>query len=475
MGFDCPIYPVCCLRKNKKHQTENCMMKFIASMILIRLKKHLLLVISLSALIVGGIAAFPWPYLSASNTILGFCLLPFVLFTCGRPRFNFIYLLAAVIFGGIGYIYHVRAFYFLSLAFYMIFVFDLTLGKINSLLLFLTVVMSPVFTQISVIIGFPVRLYLSQWSGNILEWAGLNIKVEGNTMLVDSYDFTVDEACMGLSMLSISVLMGIFILAHQYKATKLRLPIKYLSLFFLVLLALNIVCNLLRILVIVVFRILPTDPWHEIIGILCLIFYVVIPLYFLSITMIKKLGQPPLDNSTIKFSFTLPFKALTVALSIILMVIGFTINPGKTNNTIHYADVKLVGMRPIELEGGITKLLNEDILIYVKPIPEFFTSEHTPLLCWKGSGYTFKNIDQILIGNRQIYSGVLSKNNDLLYTAWWYTNGELQTIDQLTWRSKMLVDQKRFCLVNVTARDEVTLHRYLISMFNSNKLIISKL
>ena len=105
------------------------------------------------------------------------------------------------------------------------------------------------------------------------------------------------------------------------------------------------------------------------------------------------------------------------------MVVGFTITPGKATATIPYADVELSGMTPVNMEGGITKLLSDDLLIYVKPIPEFFTSEHTPLLCWKGSGYSFKNVDKVFFGRHQFYQGILIKGVDILYTAWWYTNG----------------------------------------------------
>lgn len=451
------------------------MMKFVLSMFLIRVKKHRLLILLLITLIIGGAWAFPLSYLASSNTILGLCLLPFVLVISGPPRFNFFYFLAAVIFAAIGYFYHVRTFYFLALAFHMIFIFELALGRLNSLVFFLIVVMSPVFMQIAVIIGFPIRLYLSQWSGNILKWAGLDIQIEGNTMLVDGFDFTVDEACMGLSMLSISILMGIFIQTYQYKTTKLRLSLAYLLLFFLALFVLNIVCNLLRIILLVFFKILPTDPWHETIGIFCLILYVMIPLYYLSKAMIENFGQSGFDRSLSTFSFTRPVKTLVVVLSMILMIIGFTINAGKASDSTPHADVTLAGTRSIELEGGITKFLTEDILIYVKPIPEFFTSEHTPLLCWKGSGYTFKNINKVFIADKQIYSGVLIKNNDILYTAWWYTDGEFRTIDQLTWRSKMLLEQKPYCLVNVTAKDKQTLQLHLTSILNRNTLTINKL
>jgi len=96
--------------------------------------------------------------------------------------------------------------------------------------------------------------------------------------------------------------------------------------------------------------------------------------------------------------------------------------------------------------------------------------EHTPLLCWKGSGYKFKSIKEIIINGNKIYSGQLIKPGSQLYTAWWYYNGEIQTIDQLDWRIRMIKGEEKFCLINVTAKDEISLNKNLNLIFK-NKLL----
>ena len=40
----------------------------------------------------------------------------------------------------------------------------------------------------------------------------------------------------------------------------------------------------------------------------------------------------------------------------------------------------------------VLKFSNDTSLIYVKPIPHFYSAEHNPLICWNGSGYHFKKI-----------------------------------------------------------------------------------
>jgi hypothetical protein len=108
--------------------------------------------------------------------------------------------------------------------------------------------------------------------------------------------------------------------------------------------------------------------------------------------------------------------------------------------------------------------VSNDLLVYIKPIPEFFTGEHTPLMCWKGSGYDFKSIQKQRVEEREIYTGLLARNQEILHTAWWYSDGEMETIDQFTWRGRMLTNNRKFCLVNVTAPTEALLQQTVIAM-----------
>lgn len=435
-------------------------------------KENQLLLLLMGVVLVGAVAAFPLSYLSTSNGLLGICLLPYAVFIGGSSRFNFYYFLGAVLFGIIAYYFHVKIFYFLSLAFYFIFLLELFLGKANSLILFLIVLLSPVFQQVTVILGFPIRLQLSQWAGEALKIAGMNIQVQGNIMLLDGFDFSVDEACIGLSMLSISLLMGVFIIAFQYRTSKRRLSLKHLSLFFIAVFALTIISNLMRIIILVIFKILPTNPLHEMIGILCLVLYVMLPLYFLGRWMVFRFGKP-MDPSFTKVNMPSFAWFSLLATSVLLMIVGFTIPSGIAIADANYAIVKFNNTVPQDIEGGVTKIMSNDLLIYIKPIPTFFSGEHTPLICWKGSGYQFKSIRKERIAGREIFCGVLQKGNESLHTAWWYTNGNINTIDQLTWRTAMMKTQKRFCLVNVTAKNQMELIKKLTIIFTANQLIIN--
>jgi exosortase N len=435
------------------------------------LRKYSLLIVLIVIVIAVAFVVFPVSYLSSSNVWLGICLFPFVIFTHDRPRFNPSYFLAILMFGVLTYAYHLRIFYFLTVIFYIIFLIEFFIGRVNPLILFLTVLMSPIFLQVAVTLGFPIRLYLSQWAGNSLALVGVNIQVEGNLMVVNGFDFSVDEACMGLNMLAISMLMGVLIIAHQYIVRRQKLSIFQLSTFFLTVFVLNIMSNLFRIILIVLFKILPEDPLHDVVGIACLFVYVMLPLYFIGRWMVYRFGRS-FQRSSIERPVTWNNVLFVCMLALFLAAIGFTINPGRRTSEIPYAAVTLQGTQSIHLKDGITKMVNDDLLVYVKPIPDFFSGEHTPLLCWKGSGYQFKCIRKERIGGQDVYCGILVKNEKLLHTAWWYTNGKKQTIDQFTWRREMMQGGRRFCLVNVTAQNASVLKKNLTSIFKNNLLVI---
>lgn len=435
-------------------------------------RQYYLLIALAGMMLIGGALAFPLSYVSNSNVLIGFCLLPFVVYIQGRVRVNYLYLVIMLLFGMLSYKFNVKIFYFFTLGFYCIFLIEWLIGKVNALALFLIAFMSPFFEQVAVIMGFPLRLQLSQWAGGLLSVAGMDVQVEGNMMLLNGASFTVDEACMGLHLLSISMLMGVFIMAHRYRATTHQLNFLYLSAFFLTVLFLNVISNLFRIVILVAFNVLPENPMHDFIGILCLVVYVMIPLYFMSQWMITRFSQHIIKGSHQPF-FSIRKKVALTALAIAIMAVGTQINQQRFRAKPAHAKVSLANIQPIEMDDGITKMFDEQMLLYVKPIPEFFSGEHTPLICWKGSGYHFEGIKKSTVSGHEIYTGKLVKPHAQLYTAWWYDNGEVKTIEQFNWRLRMFRGEPDFCLINVTAQDETTLRERLKSIFDNCLLTIN--
>jgi exosortase N len=432
---------------------------------------HILAILVLAGL-VGGALAFPANFLSNTNTIIGICLLPFAIFFGRERRFNYVYFILLVLFGVLAYSYNVRTFYFFTIAFYILLLLEKFVGSINPVILFLIAIMSPFFHQVSVILGFPVRLQLSRWAGNLLGAAGFDVQVEGNLMVLNGSTFSVDDACMGLSMLSISMLMAVAALTHHYRTRELHLNFLQLSVFFITVFALNVISNLLRIMTLVIFKIPPEDPMHDVIGIMILIIYVVVPLYLFSRTITIRFGRAP-QHTGETTSTSRKTKSMFTALAVVLLLLSVRLNEQtKTILNIPYANVEMPRVQVVKMDKGITKMHNDQILVYVKPIPEFFTGEHTPLLCWAGSGFKFQGIKKCIVDGNEIYYGKLEKPGENLFTAWWYTNGEIITVNQWEWRLTMLRGGEKFCLINVTSKDEKSLNENIKMIFENKWLTI---
>jgi exosortase N len=417
-------------------------------------------VLGLILCLTGAMEAFPLSFISKSNVWIGLCLLPLVMRVRDRPRLNYAYLVCMVLLGIAGGYYGARTFYFLTLMFYLLLITERYYGRLDSIVWFLLLFMSPFFHQIAVIIGFPVRLILSAWAGSLMTWAGADVEVQGNLMTVQGASFAVDDACMGLNMVSISMLAGVFAVAYQGRRDQKKLSLPALLGFFLIVFCFNLVSNLLRIITLVTFRIGPDNFLHETLGLVCMAVYVFVPVFFLSRWWLGRWGRP---WSPVTPDVTPPatlFSMGLVALAGVLLIMGVSIGRRKTSYVAQPpAKIELSGFTPTALKDGVTKFENAAALVYVKPIPEFFSSEHTPLFCWKGSGYTFKSIAEDTVNQAPIYRGVLVRGGSKLYTAWWYTNGSTHTISQAQWRWRMLQGERRFCLINVTAANADTLSR----------------
>jgi exosortase N len=134
------------------------------------------------------------------------------------------------------------------------------------------------------------------------------------------------------------------------------------------------------------------------------------------------------------------------------------------------AAVAVDGYKTERVTTEIVKLQNSQSLIYVKNIPGFFSADHHPMICWKGSGYSFKQMQLETIGGQQVYTALLINGKEQLYTSWWYDNGIERTVEQMIWRRKMLVGGRPFSVVNVTAGNKQQLMREIGDIIRSNRL-----
>ncbi len=414
-------------------------------------RTYLLLVAGL--IVIVSAIAFPLTFVARSNVVIGILLMPFVVIPVSSRRINWLYLLLSILFIAATWHFHVRMFFFFGMGFLFLFLFEKEIGAADPLMLILMLLMSPFFWQVSSILGFGFRMQLSAWAGNILSSIGTNIVVEGNTMMVDGNAFTVDDACAGLSMLSTSLLMGVFILMYHQRQNKMRVSWLNVIVFFVVLLTLNLIANLFRIIMLVIFKIWPDHFMHDTVGLITLGVYVLMPLYFSARWFVRRFGRETrAEWSRVKITEgVVSYGSITV---LVLFATAIHLQSVRSQSTPVATTASFSGLQPVGMKDGITKFTNERSLIYVKPIPEFFSGEHTPLLCWRGSGYRFEKVVETVVEGRTIYTGVIRKGKDRLYTAWWYSNGDRETLSQWEWRWRMLRYQESFFLVNITSSSQ---------------------
>lgn len=316
---------------------------------------------------------------------------------------------------------------------------------------------SPIFTMVSSIIGFPLRLKLTYWSSEILNLCIQNCSAEGNQLVINQQPFIIDEACAGLHMLLAGFVFAVLLVEHFKKKHQQTLSMLALFSFYGFVLISIITNNIIRICMLVLFKIFPENSMHYGIGIIGFIVYTMIPTYFVLKYLFKKFGK---DINTKQTTTSNIQQKVSYALFITIITIGTYTMIFEQNKMQPVADLPIQYLSHYEKENldyDIVKYKNNNELIYVKPMPYFFSSEHNPLYCWKGSGYKMKQFKKHILGSNTIFIGDIVKNNSTIHTAWFYSNGKICTTEQLEWRWKSFIHQEPFYLISVSSSSKTSL------------------
>ncbi len=420
-------------------------------------------------------------YLRSDLTFLaGLLLLPAVTLVrqpgVGGWRFG----LLAVACAGLALVIPARTFHFLTLAFSALFVFENWKGKINAAPVLVVLLLTAVVKTMSIILGFGIRLELSHLAAQVLRLAGWAAQAEGNVIVFEGRPFSVDPVCMGLQMVDISFLFCFFLLALFERRLGKRLPWPALLGVLAATAGLNVAFNFLRILLLVVGNIPPETVGHDLVGLIGLVLYVFIPLWWgirwayrqWGITGLKEQLEErdmPIFIGKARRQWVIASFWLQLSSTALVAFFAFTQHGASPEHVgTEYPAITPVGV-PVScvaqpLADGVVKYTSDSMLIYIKPIRGFYSTEHSPLICWAGSGYQFGQVWEATDGKTHYYAGLLEKGSDQLYTAWWYDNGQTRTISQTRWRWLDLGGAAGFSLVNVTARDKEVFERQVQHM-----------
>jgi exosortase N len=383
---------------------------------------------------------------------------------------NFKYAFLSGIFLTLAIITGVKTFYFFTIGLAMLFAIESMAGAIGYQPLYLLGLLSPTFAYFNNMLGFPVRLKLSEWAGYILQSIGYKNEVAGNIIVLNGTEFSVDPACVGLKMIAFSLLAGLLIMAYFQKFS--RKPFSFLTStgILAIVIVLNIFANLIRIVTLTIFKILPNNPLHEILGTICFLVYVIAPTYFLIKRISALIPERSITEKTSKNTNPNKILLINILLAIIITIAGFRFLGNQQTSAAHLPSISLQGYSGKVVGEDILKFEKSGLLVYIKPLSRFYGAEHNPMICWVGSGYQFRKINKEKIEGKEIYTGILKKGNDTIYAAWWFDSGKHKTNSQLDWRWRALKGEN-FSLVNVNSENPEILKWEIRNLLKTNAFI----
>ena len=335
-------------------------------------------------------------------------------------------------------------------------------GKVNPILLVHGALLSPLFNYFNTLVSFPLRMKISAVVGQALSWAGYDASIEGNLVIIGNEEFLIDKACMGLYMLGYSLLFGTLILAHFSRRRVIKqskLIALYATLILLVLTG-----NLVRVTLLVIFRIPPEYWFHEGLGLMVFLCYILFPFYLL----VSKTHTLNPENSRSQ-----PAPRTLKQVPLVMVALAFVALCWKNANR-HEKEVssnqvvQLAGYQREALKNGVVKFSDHRSLIYVKPPVPPYRADHNPMICWQGSGYDFGKVYTQKFGELLVNLAELKKGDETLYTSWWFDTGDYRTGSQWGWRWEAFKSNKAFYLVNLTCTTKNNLSETLQSLLREN-------
>ena len=308
---------------------------------------------------------------------------------------------------------------------------------------------------------------LTELSVIALQSIGLSISHEGNLIFYKHKSFLVDEACAGLHLTEYGLLFALWMLGWKEMITQTTKPLYYhLGVLFLTIVLL-LFSNCIRIVLLILFDIPPTSSAHYIVGWANFILYVLIPIFFL-LKLHKQIGVLNPLQTPLTFGKK---SILTFGLILLLFVPVCWIKKNRDFvSEVAPNFMMLPEFDQKEMKDGVVQFSNDTALIYMKPPVPVYRMDHSPKICWRGSGYAFKHTQEIEInGKSLLMSELKNQKGKSLYTTWWYDSGIHQTGDGLEWRKLALLNQEQFYLVNVTTSSPETLKKQAQSLLLKNR------
>jgi len=391
-------------------------------------------------------------YINPNTSVLVFLLLiPFVL-KIKKNDFSLRFGLGSLLFITLYFVFKMQLLFFLSFFSFLLFLIESNHGKVNALTIFIILLISPYANFIFNAFGFPIRLWLTEIASKGLSLFMTNVSSSGNNILLGDQTFSVDAECMGLTMVGYGYAITLLIInffenQHQRKTSLLKvIGLLTTATIFIVLV------NLFRIIFIVVVQAPPDTFLHETIGLLCFIVYLILPVFIICKFVVSR-SKKTVSKTVQKKAISSPVKLVIVCVGILSMAFANHHREELRNKPfdVKAGETEIAGFDKSITGYNVIKFTSDSALVYIKPSTHFFAPDHSPTICWKGSGYEFIDVKTSSVNGTLVFTATLQKDHDELKTAWWFDNGNDKTISQLDWRWKSACGSEPFRLINVTS------------------------
>jgi len=393
-------------------------------------------------------------FLFSFQIVIGLVIFPLLLIKNAQQTGNYKFAFFSLAFLILASVFQLQVFLFAAWACFIIYLLEFYYGNVGYLPLFFVGAISPALYYVVAIFSFPLRLELSEISCYLFQKIGYAIENKGSYfVLPNGASFQVDQACIGLKMIGTGLISGILILAFQERKNQKQYSFFAIGSLMLLLSALLVISNLLRILALVLVQSLPGSLSHELIGLASLFIYAVMPFYLLTHfwfkpkrNLINAFWAEP--NKFIKLVPTIGLLALSIFSYFFLLV------RTETKRDLPLEKLELNGMQKTPREDGVMEFKNDSVLMYIKPAIKAFEGGHPPQICWQASGFELCNFKEQKLGDFSFMLGSLKKGENVQYTAWWYDNGEIKTIHEWEWRRR---NAAPFRVINIITLDSLHL------------------